>query len=133
MIHEDCGLFGIYGHVDAARLTYFGLYAQQHRGQESAGIVSVDDAGDIHDHRGMGLVPDIFEEKDLQALPGTIAVGHVRYSTTGRPSIANAQPLLVNHKGMNIAIAHNGNLVNTFELRSRLEDAGDFGGGTGYR
>ena len=130
MIHEDCGLFGIYGHVDAARLTYFGLYAQQHRGQESAGIVSVDDAGDIHDHRGMGLVPDIFEEKDLQALPGTIAVGHVRYSTTGRPSIANAQPLLVNHKGMNIAIAHNGNLVNTFELRSRLEDEGAIFRGT---
>ena len=66
MIHEDCGLFGIYGHVDAARLTYFGLYAQQHRGQESAGIVSVDDAGDIHDHRGMGLVPDIFEEKPVR-------------------------------------------------------------------
>ena len=94
------------------------------------GIVSVDDAGDIHDHRGMGLVPDIFEEKDLQALPGTIAVGHVRYSTTGRPSIANAQPLLVNHKGMNIAIAHNGNLVNTFELRSRLEDEGAIFRGT---
>jgi len=130
MIKEDCGLFGIYGHIDASRLTYFGLYAQQHRGQESCGIVSVDDAGEIHDHRGMGLVPDVFEEKHLQALPGSIAVGHVRYSTTGRPSIANAQPLLVNHKGMNISIAHNGNLVNTFELRSRLEDEGAIFRGT---
>ncbi|MBQ4124953.1 MAG: amidophosphoribosyltransferase [Desulfovibrio sp.] len=130
MIHDECGLFGIYGHADASRLTYFGLYAQQHRGQESAGIVSIDEDGTFHSYKGMGLVPDIFEEKHLQALPGNVAVGHVRYSTTGRPSLANAQPLHVNYKGKDIAIAHNGNLVNTFELRSALEDKGAIFRGT---
>lgn len=124
MIHDSCGLFAIYGHQDASRLTYFGLYAQQHRGQESAGIVSVDEDGSFHEHKGMGLVPDVFAESNLQALPGDIAMGHVRYSTTGRPSIINAQPLLVHYKGKSIAIAHNGNLVNTFELREELESDG---------
>lgn len=124
MVHDNCGLFGVYGHPDAARLTYFGLYAQQHRGQESAGIVSVDDNQEVHQHKGMGLVPDVFTEKNLQSLPGSIALGHVRYSTTGCPSIANAQPLLIKYKGKNIAIAHNGNLVNTSALRTQLENDG---------
>lgn len=124
MIHDECGLFAIYGHEDASRLTYFGLYAQQHRGQESAGIISIDDDGQYHQHKGMGLVPDIFEEAHLQKLSGPVAVGHVRYSTTGRPSIVNAQPLLVHYKGKNIAIAHNGNLVNTVDLRAKMEEQG---------
>ena len=98
MIHDECGLFGIYGHADASRLTYFGLYAQQHRGQESAGIVSIDEDGTFHSYKGMGLVPDIFEEKHLQALPGNVAVGHVRYSTTGRPSLAHAHRKLLGGK-----------------------------------
>ena len=99
MIKHECGLFGIYGHEDAARLTYFGLYAQQHRGQESAGIISRDRGG-MHEHKGMGLVPDVFTEDDLQGLTGDIAVGHVRYSTTGRSYLRNAQPFLAQYKGM---------------------------------
>ena len=123
MIHHSCGLFAVYGHPDASRLTYFGLYAQQHRGQESAGIVSLDENGHCHQHKGMGLVPDVFAEEHLQKLAGPIALGHVRYSTTGRPSIVNAQPLLIHYKDKNIAIAHNGNLVNALELRRELEHA----------
>ena len=124
MIHHSCGLFAVYGHPDASRLTYFGLYAQQHRGQESAGIVSLDENGHCHQHKGMGLVPDVFAEEHLQKLAGPIALGHVRYSTTGRPSIVNAQPLLIHYKDKNIAIAHNGNLVNALELRRELENDG---------
>ncbi len=124
MIRHSCGLFAVYGHAEASRLTYFGLYAQQHRGQESAGIVSRDGLGQFHEHKGMGLVPDVFEEKHLQALEGDVAVGHVRYSTTGRPSIVNAQPLLVRNQGRHIAVAHNGNLVNAGELREELEEEG---------
>lgn len=124
MIHDECGLFAVYGHEDASRLTYFGLYAQQHRGQESTGIVSRDEKGQFHHYKGMGLVPDVFDEATLQKLTGPVAMGHVRYSTTGRPTIANAQPLLIHYKGKNIAIAHNGNLVNTSELRAELENDG---------
>ena len=123
MIKHECGLFGIYGHEDAARLTYFGLYAQQHRGQESAGIISRDSGG-MHEHKGMGLVPDVFTEADLQGLTGETAVGHVRYSTTGRSYLRNAQPFLAHYKGKDIAVAHNGNLTNTEALRTELENEG---------
>ncbi len=123
MIAHECGLFGIYDHDDAARLAYFGLYAQQHRGQESAGIVTLDN-GIMHMHKGMGLVPDVFSESSLAALPGKTAIGHVRYSTTGKSSPRNAQPLLAHFKGCDICLAHNGNLVNAAELREELENEG---------
>lgn len=119
-----CGIFGISGHEDAARLAYFGLYALQHRGQESAGIATWAD-GEIHSHVGMGLVPDVFTEEALVHLPGDIAVGHVRYSTTGKPEPRNAQPLTVRMRGgMQLSLAHNGNLTNAAELRAELEDVG---------
>lgn len=123
MKKEACGLFGIYGHPEAARMTYFGLYALQHRGQESAGIVSFDNQK-MFEHKGMGLVPDVFKEEDLDKLKGNIAIGHVRYSTTGSSLIRNAQPFMVHFKDLNIAIGHNGNLINTWELRKELEDEG---------
>ena len=123
MIRHECGLFGIYDHDDAARLAYFGLYAQQHRGQESAGIVTVDADG-MHDHKSMGLVPDVFSEDVLRRLTGRTAIGHVRYSTTGSASQRNAQPFLAHFKGQDIALAHNGNLVNAAALRAELENEG---------
>ena len=122
-----CGIFGITGHEDAARLAYFGLYALQHRGQESAGIATWDaaDGGETHVHIGMGLVPDVFTEEALQHLPGDVAIGHIRYSTTGKPERRNAQPLVVRMRGgMQLALAHNGNLTNAAELRAELEDDG---------
>ncbi|MCJ2164964.1 MULTISPECIES: amidophosphoribosyltransferase [unclassified Pseudodesulfovibrio] len=124
MKKEYCGLFGIYGNKEAARMTYFGLYAQQHRGQESAGIVTWD--GDkIREQKGMGLVADVFNERHLsKELKGSIAMGHIRYSTTGASLIRNAQPFLVRHGDLRLAVAHNGNLVNTYELRSELEANG---------
>ncbi len=120
---EYCGVFGIYGHADAAKLTYFGLYALQHRGQESAGIV-VSDGNDVFQHVGMGLVADVFDEASLKKLKGTLAIGHVRYSTTGSSTLKNAQPLLVQHGPLYLAVGHNGNLVNSKELRFRLEEHG---------
>jgi len=124
MKKEYCGLFGIYGHPEAARMTYFGLYAMQHRGQESAGIVTWDGAN-IREQKGMGLVADVFNERHLgKELKGNIAVGHIRYSTTGASLIRNCQPFLVRFRGMHLAIAHNGNLVNTLELRKELEADG---------
>ena len=117
---EECGVCGIYGHDAAARLTYFGLYALQHRGQESAGIVASDGVH-ITQHKGMGLVPEVFSEEILRGLTGSMAVGHVRYSTTGASHIVNAQPFTVNHRGGTLAVAHNGNLVNTRALRDELE------------
>ncbi len=124
MKREYCGLFGIYGHPEAARMTYFGLYALQHRGQESAGIVTWDGAA-IREHRGMGLVHDVFNERHLgKELKGNIALGHIRYSTTGVSLIRNAQPFLVRFKKWHIAVGHNGNLVNTLELRRELENEG---------
>lgn len=120
---HECGICGIYGHEDAAKLAYFGLYALQHRGQESAGIVSGD--GDrVFLHKDMGLVSEIFTEANLQQLPGHLAVGHVRYSTTGESNVINTQPFTVNHKGMPLAVAHNGNLVNSIDLRTHLEEKG---------
>lgn len=119
-----CGLFGISAHAEAARLAYFGLYAQQHRGQESAGICTWD-GKHLHEHRAMGLVPEVFTEEILsKSLPGDTAIGHVRYSTTGSSAVRNAQPFVVRFQGSEIALAHNGNLVNTHELRTMLEEKG---------
>lgn len=124
MKKEYCGLFGVYGHKEAARMTYFGLYALQHRGQESAGIVTWDGAK-IREQKGMGLVADVFNERHLgKELKGTIAMGHIRYSTTGASLIRNAQPFIVRHGNLRLAVAHNGNLVNTYELRTELEANG---------
>ncbi|SOB58135.1 Amidophosphoribosyltransferase [Pseudodesulfovibrio profundus] len=124
MKKEYCGLFGIYGSKEAARMTYFGLYAQQHRGQESAGIVTWD-GEKIREQKGMGLVADVFSERHLsKELKGNIAMGHIRYSTTGASLIRNAQPFIVRHGNLRLALAHNGNLVNTYELRRELEQNG---------
>jgi amidophosphoribosyltransferase len=118
-----CGVFGIFGHPNAAQLTYYGLYALQHRGQESAGIVTCD-FGRFHEHRGMGLVSQIFNGDVLQDLAGTTAIGHTRYSTTGSSHIRNAQPLTGNCRLGQIAIAHNGNLTNAAQVRDELEASG---------
>jgi amidophosphoribosyltransferase len=120
---DECGVCGIFGRPDAARLTYFGLYALQHRGQESTGIVT-SDGSQIFQHKAMGLVPEVFTEKILNNLKGHLSVGHVRYSTTGASHVLNAQPFTVNHKGGTLAVAHNGNLVNTRVLRDELEETG---------
>ncbi|MDB6030637.1 MAG: amidophosphoribosyltransferase [Verrucomicrobiales bacterium] len=118
-----CGVFGIYGHPNAAELTYYGLYALQHRGQESAGIV-VSDGNQFRTHRGMGLVSQVFNGSVLHDLVGSMAVGHTRYSTTGSSHIRNAQPLTVDCARGQIAIAHNGNLTNANQLREELEANG---------
>lgn len=118
-----CGIFGIAEHKDAAHLAYLGLYALQHRGQESAGIVSWDDEH-MHVERGMGEVADIFREKVLRQLPGKVAIGHTRYSTAGKSVFADAQPIVVNTSMGPLGIVHNGNLVNDVELRHQLEKEG---------
>ncbi len=120
---HECGVCGIFGHEDSAKLTYFGLYALQHRGQESAGICTSDGLK-VNTYKNMGLVPEVFSEKILEDLPGHLSIGHVRYSTTGASNITNTQPLMVNHKGTTLAVAHNGNLVNSIELRRALEEKG---------
>ncbi len=120
---EHCGVFGIYGHPEAARLTYFGLYALQHRGQESCGIVTGDGCR-VRPYRGLGLVPEVFNQEILEKLPGHLAIGHVRYSTTGSTLLINAQPFVVQHGGQSLAIAHNGTLTNARQIRRRLEEAG---------
>jgi len=122
-IEEECGVFGVYGHPEAANLAYLGLYALQHRGQEGAGICS-SDGKQLHIEKSMGLIADIFTEKRLRRLPGYIAIGHNRYSTAGSSSLKNVQPLVANFSLGTIAIAHNGNLVNAAELRGRLEEEG---------
>ena len=120
---ESCGIFGICDHFEAAPLTYFGLYALQHRGQESAGIATI--RGDtIIEHKGMGLVSDVFEMSHLKELEGRSAVGHVRYSTTGSSVLTNAQPFLVRHRKKSYAVAHNGNIVNAHALKDELEESG---------
>lgn len=118
-----CGIFGVSGIEKAAQLTYLGLYALQHRGQESAGIVSVDDGVAYH-HRGMGLVESVLSMETLARLPGNVAVGHTRYSTAGSSDTANAQPALVNYHGGPLSLAHNGNLTNSRMLQSDLERGG---------
>jgi amidophosphoribosyltransferase len=120
---EACGIFGICGHPEAAPITYFGLYALQHRGQESAGIsVVLNEA--IVEHKGMGLVSDVFDPEHLEHLAGRCAIGHVRYSTTGSSVLANAQPFMVRHRNKSYAVAHNGNIVNAHVLKNELEEAG---------
>lgn len=118
-----CGIFGIFGHDEAANLTYLGLHALQHRGQESAGIVSGDGEG-LHVHRQMGLVADVFSAEALAKLPGDLAIGQVRYSTAGVSQLKNAQPFMVQYAGGGLAIAHNGNLVNADRLREDLGKRG---------
>ena len=119
-----CGIIGVSGIPDAARLTYLGLYALQHRGQESAGIVAIDREGAARAHRGMGLVSENFDDGVLAGLPGDVAVGHTRYSTTGSTVLANAQPCSVATRCGPLAIAHNGNLINAAELRRELVEKG---------
>jgi len=119
-----CGIFGITGKEDAARITHLGLYSLQHRGQESAGIVSVDADGNAQTVRKMGLVSDGFEEERIATLHGELAIGHTRYSTAGSSTIDNAQPVFVRFRGGHIALAHNGNLTNAVEMRSALEAEG---------
>jgi amidophosphoribosyltransferase len=121
--HEECGVFGIYGHPDSANLTYLGLYALQHRGQESAGIVSTD-GKELFCQKEMGLVADIFTEDRIKKLPGYAAIGHNRYSTTGDSISINIQPLLVNFALGGLAVAHNGNIVNAGILKAELEAYG---------
>ena len=117
---EECGVFGVYGKgLDVSRLTYYGLYALQHRGQESAGIAVTDGHG-IRLHKDMGLVQEAFSEEILDRLTGNMAIGHVRYSTTGSSLVINAQPLVCYYARGMIALAHNGNLTNIAELRSSL-------------
>ena len=118
-----CGVFGIVGHPEASNLAYLGLHALQHRGQESAGIVSAD-GGRLHVHRQMGLVADTFTAQVLSGLPGPAAIGHVRYSTAGGSYVKNAQPLVVAYAGGQMAVAHNGNLTNAQALRDELEQSG---------
>ncbi len=118
-----CGIFGVYGHPEAANLTYLGLHALQHRGQEAAGIVS-SEAGKLHSHRAMGLVADVVTPAALERLPGRSAIGHVRYATAGSSDVRNAQPLSVEYAHGAIALSHNGNLVNGGALRARLEGQG---------
>ena len=118
-----CGIVGIHNHSEASNLAYLGLYALQHRGQESAGIVS-SDGKQLHSHREMGHVADIFTETALQKLPGKSAIGHVRYSTAGGSVLKNCQPFAVDYSRGGLAIAHNGNLVNADRLRGELEAHG---------
>jgi amidophosphoribosyltransferase len=118
-----CGVFGIFGHPEAANMTYLGLHALQHRGQESGGIVTTDGEA-LYAHRAMGLVQDAFTQDQLGRLPGRVAIGHVRYSTTGSSHIKNAQPIAVDYARGSLAVCHNGNLTNAEELRDELEARG---------
>ncbi|HKO17133.1 MAG TPA: amidophosphoribosyltransferase [Gemmatimonadaceae bacterium] len=118
-----CGIFGVRGHVDASRLAQLGLYSLQHRGQESAGVVSIDDAGDASAVRTMGTLSESMRQQ-LERVSGSMALGHTRYSTAGSSSIENAQPVLARSRGGYLALAHNGNLINAAELRRELEDQG---------
>lgn len=124
-LKEECGVIGIYapGEQQLSRMAYFGLHALQHRGQESAGI-AVNQGGQITYYKEMGLVQEVFSDDIIERLQGDIAVGHVRYSTTGESYVINAQPLVVRYKGGSIALAHNGNLINAGEIRDELEDQG---------
>src|SRR5258707_4833104 len=121
--HDECGVVAIFAHPEAEKLAYLGLHALQHRGQESAGIVTSDGLTS-RVHKAMGLVADIFSEDVLSKIRGTLAIGHTRYSTAGDSALLNAQPILVQSNKGSIAVAHNGNLVNAAEVRSRLERQG---------
>ncbi|MGH9686164.1 MAG: amidophosphoribosyltransferase [Candidatus Acidiferrales bacterium] len=121
--HDHCGVFGVFGHPEASKLTYLGLYALQHRGQESAGVVSSDGA-DLYLHRSLGHVQEIFTPTALEKLPGSAAIGHTRYSTAGDTTLLNAQPIMIDCNKGKLALGHNGNLTNAIELRRRLEHRG---------
>src|SRR4030095_7158858 len=121
--HEECGVFAIHGHPEASNLAYLGLYALQHRGQESAGISSTD-GREIYTYKSMGHVADIFTPEALSGLPGYLAIGHTRYSTAGDTVLKNAQPFSVDCNKGKIAVAHNGNITNAAELRRELESDG---------
>ncbi|GAB2673627.1 amidophosphoribosyltransferase [Paenibacillus thermoaerophilus] len=122
-LREECGIFGVFGYPNASSLCYYGLHALQHRGEESAGICTRD-GEDFHYYRNMGLVKEVFDKDRLQSLKGSVAIGHVRYSTSGESKLANAQPLVFKYKGGDLAICTNGNLVNAPEIRKRLEESG---------
>jgi len=121
--HDECGVFGVFGHEEASKLAYLGLYALQHRGQESAGIVS-SDGSELHLHRAMGEVEEIFQPRVLAQLPGKMAIGHTRYSTAGDKALLNAQPIVIDCNKGKIALGHNGNLTNAAEWRRKLEHRG---------
>jgi amidophosphoribosyltransferase len=121
--HDHCGVFGIFGHGEAAKMTYLGLYALQHRGQESAGIASTDGTN-VHVHKAMGQVQEIFSPAVIAQLPGAAAMGHTRYSTAGDTSLMNAQPVVIDCNKGKLALGHNGNLTNALEVRRRLEHRG---------
>src|SRR5262249_47251055 len=121
--HDECGVFGIYNHTEASKITYLGLYALQHRGQESAGIVASDESR-FYTHREMGLVADVFPASVLETLKGNHAIGHVRYSTKGESALKNAQPFAVDYAEGPLAIAHNGNLVNAQDIYGELQPTG---------
>lgn len=123
-LHEECGVFGVYGVEDAAGIVYYGLHALQHRGQEACGIVSVGDSGRLDVVKGEGLVTEVFNHSNLASLTGRTAIGHVRYSTTGGGGMMNVQPFMFRHFTGDFALAHNGNLVNSRELTHYLEARG---------
>jgi amidophosphoribosyltransferase len=127
--HDECGVFAVFGHPEAANLSYLGIHALQHRGQESAGIASWDGSR-IHLNKAMGLVADIFDQEAIAGLPGTVAIGHTRYSTAGQSILSNAQPMVARTTAGHIAVAHNGNLVNADELREKLAAHGALFQGT---
>ncbi|MEG2253941.1 MAG: class II glutamine amidotransferase, partial [Vagococcus sp.] len=123
-LHEECGIFGIWGHQDASKVTYFGLHSLQHRGQEGAGIVS-NDQGELKGYRDLGLLAEVFDSpKHLEELTGNAAIGHVRYGTSGSGGINNIQPFLFKFFDGSFALAHNGNLVNAKSLRQEVEKEG---------
>ena len=121
--HDECGVFGVFGHPEASNLAYLGLYALQHRGQESAGIVS-SDGKELYVHRAMGEVEEIFQPSVLAKLPGSLAIGHTRYSTAGDKALLNAQPIMIDCNKGKVALGHNGNLTNAAEWRRKLEHRG---------
>ena len=123
-LNEECGVFGIWGHPDAAKLTYFGLHSLQHRGQEGAGILS-NDQGKLKRHRDMGLLSEVFRNPaKLDKLTGAGAIGHVRYATAGEASVDNIQPFFFRFHDMQFGLAHNGNLTNATSLKTELEQRG---------
>ena len=123
-LHHECGVLGIYGVPDAANLAYYGLHTLQHRGQQGCGIVTVDSEGRFHRVKGDGLVTEVFNEQKMSLLPGTMAIGHVRYSNAGCNGTENIQPFLFHHNSGDFALANNGQIVNYHQLRESLEDKG---------
>ncbi|WNQ12161.1 amidophosphoribosyltransferase [Paenibacillus aurantius] len=123
-LKEECGVFGVFGHPEASALSFFGLHALQHRGEESAGVCTTVDGSEFFVHKGMGLVKEVFTNERIEYLKGTTAIGHVRYSTSGASKLENAQPLVFKYRGGNIAICTNGNITNADEIRAELEEEG---------